>query len=134
MLALLYLLCAMAPTIALALPGTLVRPACLSVEPSRTSRVHDLAMSGHTEHSHMHAHPLALDGHGDMTAAAADKQLLPARKSTGGSCCELMCLIALPATLADVARPLTTPLPCESEPSRVATDRAPPRLYRPPIS
>jgi hypothetical protein len=136
--ALLYLLCVLTPTIALALPG-IVTPDCLLTDGTAMVHVHNHA-SGESQHHSMHSEYGAAPVH-DMAMVNVKHELssskTPARPvhgSAGASCCELMCLTALPATLVDVTRPSVPPSRCASEPSRVVTDNAPLGLYRPPIS
>jgi hypothetical protein len=132
--ALLYLLCVLTPTIALALPG-MATPDCLVTDGVAMIHVHNHA-SAEPRHHAMHS------GHG---AAAVDDMAMinvgdepsnkaPAHGSAGASCCELMCLTALPAMFADVSPPDQPVSRHRNEASRIMSDNAPSRHYRPPIS
>jgi hypothetical protein len=135
-IALLYLLCVMTPTVALALPGTAI-PDCLVTDGTAMVHVHNHDFGEHqhhamhTDHAGGHVHDVALnvtDGTSGPTPAHSNHH------SNGGSCCELMCLTALPAVLTDVRAPDQPVSRCINEVSRVMAGSAPPRLYRPPIS
>ena len=141
--ALLYLLCVLTPTIALALPG-MTTPDCLLIDRAAAMvHVHSQA-SGEAQHHSMHGdhgakHVGAAHVH-DTTVSIKDEPSSnngpapPAHGSAGKSCCELMCLTALPAMFAGVSPPDRPIARCLNETSRVMSDNAPPRLYRPPIS
>jgi hypothetical protein len=135
MVALLYLLCVMAPTIALALPDNAPTPDCLVGEVTPAPHVHGNDDPHAHHHGNMHEHE---DTHvraakNAVVAVAPDRDVPPAHKPTGGSCCELMCLTALPAALVDVTRPPVPPSRYDAEPGCVVADNAPTRHYRPPI-
>jgi len=135
-IALLYLLCVLTPTIALALPG-MATPDCLVADGASMAMVH---VHNHTsaepQHHAMHSghgaapvHDMAMINVGDEPSNKA-----PAHGSAGASCCELMCLTALPAMFADVGAPDQPVSRRRNEASRTMSDNAPPRHYRPPIS
>jgi hypothetical protein len=134
--ALLYLLCVMTPTIALALPGTAI-PDCLVADATAMVHVHNYDAGEHQHqamhhdhgNAHMHGAAINVADHASGTTPAH-----PAHHSSGGSCCELMCLTALPALFTDVSAPNQPASRCVNEASRVMAGSAPPRLYRPPIS
>ena len=135
--ALLYLLCVMTPTIALALPG-MPTPDCLVTDGAAMVHVHNHA-SGEPQHHSMHSDQSAAHVHDAMVGVTDDPSssrwpARPADGSAGTSCCELMCLTALPAMFAGVSPPDRPVSRCLNEASRVMSDSAPPRLYRPPIS
>ena len=135
--ALLYLLCVMTPTIALALSG-MATPDCLLTDASAMVHVHNHAStepqhhSMHSEHGAAHVHDAMVSGQDDPSSSNWPAR--PAHGSAGTSCCELMCLTALPAMYASVGAPDLPVSRCLQEASRVMSDNAPPRLYRPPIS
>jgi hypothetical protein len=135
--ALLYLLCVMTPTIALALSG-MATPDCLLTDASALVHVHNHAStksqhhSMHSEHGAAHVHDAMLSGQDDSSSSSWPAR--PAHGSAGTSCCELMCLTALPAMYAGVGAPDLPVSRCLQEASRVISDNAPPRHYRPPIS
>jgi hypothetical protein len=143
LLAFVYLLCVLAPTISFALPGSQAVAPCLTDAshlpgmiylhtevPSRhvhnDSHVHD--------HSGAHSQAIALDAD-RSTSMALNAKSVPekAPHSHDGQCCGLMCVTALPATLTDIVRPSGPVALCAIEGYCKVTDNAPPRLYRPPI-
>jgi hypothetical protein len=135
--ALLYLLCVMTPTIALALPGMPTLD-CLVTDGAALVHVHNHA-SGEPQHHSMHGDHGAAHVHDAMASIADDPSSTnaPSRPTHGSagtsSCCELMCLTALPAMFAGVSPPDLPMSRCLNEASRVMSDNAPPRHYRPPI-
>lgn len=138
LVALVYLLCVLGPTISFALPGSHALSACLSeLSPvTRMAHVHAEVQSAHVDrddrvHDHTSAH-VRFDGdHGSVSSANPDPQ---APHSSNGKCCGLTCVSALPAPLIDVVTPSAPMAHCEGEGHREVTDNTPPRLYRPPIS
>jgi hypothetical protein len=136
--ALLYLLCVMTPTIALALPG-MATADCLVIDAAAvTVQVHNHA-SAESQHHSMHGDHGAAHAHDAMAGVSDDRSSNhpPARSTHGAgrtSCCELMCLTALPALFASVSPPDRPVSRCLNEMIRVMSDNVPPRLYRPPIS
>jgi len=134
--ALLYLQCVMTPTIALALPGVTI-PDCLVMDATGMVHVHNHESGEHQHHSihhdhgAEHMHNVAMNIADGATGAPP---VHPANHSSGGSCCELICLTALPALFADVSAPDQPVSRRVNEVSRVMAGSAPPRLYRPPIS
>ena len=144
LLALVYLLCVLAPTISYALPGAHAIAPCLTDDNLVPGMVHvhnEMPMQyvhkdGHVhDHSggHSHANP---DGDHRSMSTALNAKSIPekASHSSDGQCCGLMCITALPATLIDIVKPSAPTALCEVESYRKVTDNAPPRLYRPPIS
>ena len=144
--ALIYLLCVLAPTISYALPGKHAVAPCLADEnhvpgvvhvhnEMPTQHVHkDGRVHDHTG-AHSHSHANAGSDHNSMLIAL-DRKSVPekAPHSSDGQCCGLMCVTALPATVIDIVKPSVPTALCEVEGDRKVTDNAPPRLYRPPIS
>ncbi len=142
--ALLYLLCVLAPTMSFALPGSHAVAPCL-IDASHvpgTVHVHTEAPTQHVHNNgHMHDHAAALshansggDQRSTSIALNGKRASEKAPHSSDGQCCGLMCVTALPAPLIDIVKPSAPPALCEVEGYRKATDNAPPRLYRPPIS
>ena len=138
--ALIYLLCVLAPTISYALPGKHAVAPCLTDENRVSGVVHmptqHVHKDGHVhDHSGAHSHA-STDGDDRSMSMAPNAPSLPkkAPHSSDGQCCGLMCLTALPATLIDMVKPFAPTALCEVEGDRKVTDNAPPRLYRPPIS
>jgi hypothetical protein len=133
--ALLYLLCVMTPTIALALPG-MATPDCLVTDGAAMVHVHNHA-SAEPQHHAMHSGHGAAAIHDMASMDVRDEpssHKAPAHGSAGASCCELMCLTALPAMFADVSPPDQPVSRRLNEASRIMSDNAPTRHYRPPIS
>lgn len=142
--ALIYLLCVLAPTISYALPGKHAVAPCLADENHVPGVVH-VHSEMPTQHvhkdGHVHEHPGAYshastDGDYGSTSMAPNAPSVPekAPHSSDGQCCGLMCVTALPATVIDIVKPSAPTALCEVEGCRKVTDNAPPRLYRPPIS
>lgn len=141
--ALIYLLCVLAPTISYALPGAHAIAPCLSEShvPGMVHMHHDMP----TQHVHKDGRLHDRSGGHSHANSAGDRHPMPmalnaksvpekTSHSSGGQCCGLMCVTALPATLIDIVKPSAPESLCEVEGSRKVTDNAPPRLYRPPIS
>lgn len=139
LIALVYLLCVLAPTISYALPGAHAPARCLTDENHVPGMVHvhsepqHVHADGHT-HDHAAAQGLAA-GDDDSISMTSDSKSVPekARHSSDGQCCGLMCVTALPATVVDLVKPSAPTALCEVESYRNIADNAPPRLYRPPI-
>jgi hypothetical protein len=134
--ALIYLLCVLAPTISYALPGVHAIAPCLTDDNHVPGMVH-LHNEIPTQHVHSggHSHANSDGDHRSMSMALGDKSVPEkAPHSSDGQCCGLMCVTALPATLIDIVKPFAPTVLCEVEGYRKVTDNAPPRLYRPPIS
>lgn len=144
LVALVYLLCVLAPTISFALPGSHAVAPCLMDAGHAPGMAHVHADApvqhfhndGHMhDHSGGHSHANADSDHRSMSAALNAKSAPEkAPHSSDGQCCGLMCITALPATLVDIVKPSAPMALCEVEGYRKVTDNAPPRLYRPPIS
>jgi hypothetical protein len=140
--ALIYLLCVLAPTLSFALPGSRAVTPCLTEAAHGRGIVHmhadapikHVRIDGHVrDHANVHSH--ANSGDQDRSTALNGKSVPEkAPHSSDGQCCGLMCVTALPATLIDIVKPSAPTALCEVEGYRTVTDNAPPRLYRPPIS
>jgi len=142
--ALIYLLCVLAPTISYALPGNHAVAPCLTDENHVPGMVHvknemptqHVHKDGYV-HNHSGAHSHAsTDGDDRPMSMAPAAPSIPekAPHSSDGQCCGLMCVTALPATLIDIVKPSAPTALCEVRGDRKVTDNAPPRHYRPPIS
>ena len=140
LIALAYLLCVLAPTISYALPGVHAPARCLTDPDHVPGMVHV-----HSEPQHVHADGHAHDhaaahgkstGHDHSMSVESDSESAPGKAphSSGGQCCGLMCVTAIPATVVDILKPSTPTALCEVEGYRNVADNAPPRLYRPPIT
>jgi hypothetical protein len=141
-IALIYLLCVLAPTLSFALPGSRAVTPCLSEAAHGPGIVHmhtDASMQpvridGHVhDHANMRSHTSSGDQDRSM---ALNGKSVPEKTPhlSDGQCCGLTCVTALPATLIDIVKPSAPTALCEVEGYRKVTDNAPPRLYRPPIS
>jgi hypothetical protein len=143
--ALVYLLCVIAPTLSYALPGNHAVP-CMSMGGlmSGPMQMHDEAvqpMHAHLDgqmHDHSLPHAIAIsDDDQSSMASAMDGDEAPSKTSphtSSGQCCAMMCVTAMPASLVDFGMP---PMPTVV---RIATsylavaDNAPAVHYRPPIA
>ncbi len=144
LLALIYLLCVLAPTLSFALPGSHAAAPCLTGASHAPGVVHvhtepptrHIHKDGHGhDHSGTHSH-VNYDGDQRSMSIALNGKSIPEKAPhlSDGQCCGLMCVTALPATLIDIVKPSAPTALCEVEGYRKVTDNAPPRLYRPPIS
>src|ERR1700716_4281254 len=135
--ALIYLLCVLAPTISFALPGSQAASPCL-IDTSHapgTVHVHNdvpaphIHKDGHT-HDHSGASSQTNFGEDHSISMAQNGKLVPqkAPHSSDGQCCGLTCVSALPAALIEIVKPSTPTALCEVEGYRKVTDNAPPRL------
>jgi hypothetical protein len=138
--ALVYLLCVLAPSISFALPGGHAVAPCLTddnhVHVHNQRPAQHVHADGHPhDHSGAHSHA-SFDGENRSMTIALNAKQVPekAPHSSDGRCCGLTCVTALPATLIDIAKPSAPAAVCEAESYRKATDSAPAGLYRPPIS
>lgn len=140
-----YLLCVLAPTISLALPGSHAVAHCLTDANRAPAVVHvHNDMPAQQAHKGGHAH----DRSGaSQTNFDEDRAVLSvwmelngksvpekAPHSSDGQCCGLMCVTALPATGMDIVKPSAPAALCKVDGYAKVTDNAPARLYRPPIS
>lgn len=137
-IALVYLLCVLAPAMSYALPGPHLIAPCLTGESHMTGMVHvgGEAQSPHRhDDHHKHAHSAAQSGEAAQSMATENyPEPGRATHASDGQCCGLMCVVALPAALFDIVRSSVPIAPCEIEGHRKIADSAPSLLYRPPIS
>ena len=152
MLALVYMLCVLAPSVANAFSGVTL---------SSFRSTHDDYTSGsahvHGDNSVAHHHPQRVDpavmengleysssnisstsystastklsaSIKDQTGSSADHH-----KSSNGQCCGAACLSGLPATMASFSKPSALISRCSSAIYRQLADHASTKLYRPPI-
>jgi hypothetical protein len=146
--ALVYLLCVLAPTLSFALPGSGALTPCLTeaAHGPGVVHVHNDAPAQHVHKQHVHkeghvhdrsgAHLHANSGDDRSISTALNGRAVPekAPHSSDGQCCGLTCVTALPAALIDLVKPSAPTALCAIEGDRKVTDNAPSRLYRPPIS
>lgn len=147
LLALVYLLCVMAPGFSFAFSDGSRAALCLT-DGSHQSGIMHVHQSG--EHilqdvqrdSHAHAHPAGYShvGMSDTTddpISIAGETSVPTddhHQSSGMQCCGMICVNALPAALVEVVRPSQPTSRFASEIYWHLADNEPPRQYRPPIS
>lgn len=143
-IALAYALCVLAPTLSFALPGSQAVSPCLTDKKHVPGMMHFHAdaPTAHMhadgiQHDHALAHSHALQSHDIApTKASAVPEQFPAKEShaSGGQCCGLMCLTALPATLVEIVTPSVPTASHEIGDYLEVADDGPPSLYRPPIT
>ena len=122
LVALVYLLCVLAPGAALAL-GSAAPWLPDEIKPAPVAHMHQDSVDGalHEHGKHHHADT----GHAKHTHDG---------KTSPGPCCAMLCLSAIPANLPDIAKPAQPVSVCVSETYRRLASKAPPLLYRPPIA
>ncbi|WP_028347221.1 hypothetical protein [Bradyrhizobium murdochi] len=127
--ALLYLLCVLAPGVALAL-GDAASCLVIVVQPVAATHTHD-----HSEHASAHEHHHDHESHDTDAGNTAHE---PAKhghhKSSPGPCCAMLCVSGIAADLPTVVKPLQPTSLCVSENSWRLPGEAPPFHYRPPIA
>ncbi|WP_315831230.1 hypothetical protein [Bradyrhizobium prioriisuperbiae] len=148
LLALTYLLCVLAPSLAFAATNGSRAAPCLTDEEHNLGIIHvhqpGDGVSRHVHkdgqvHEHReagHSHVSASDD-SDAAKSVADRAAPPAEephKAAGTLCCGMVCISALPATVVDMVEPAAPASVCDAENYRNLADNAPPRHYRPPIS
>lgn len=140
LVALVYLLCVLAPALSFALPGSYAVSPCLTIA-EHAAGMHSHAAAHDHGNGQMHDHALAhshagASDHATSVQAAAPPEQTPSKgpNSHDGKCCGLMCLSALPATLVDVATPSAPRASTELERCREVAESGPSERYRPPIA
>jgi hypothetical protein len=120
-LAVLYMLCVLAPAAAFAFGDGSRAALCLTDDSHGLQSVHVHERDGGKAHVHAdgtsHEHSKASDG-----------------KSAKGQCCGLVCLSALPASVSEIQTPALPVMIAVSATHEHAAGTAPDRLYRPPIA
>jgi hypothetical protein len=149
LLALVYALCLLAPTLSFALPGSQAVSPCLTDANHVPGMMHlhadaptaHLHGDGNTHDHGMHvqaiAHSHASPSHDAVVLeAAAVPDATPSKGShaSGAQCCGLMCLTALPATLVEIVTPSVPTSSQEIDGYTEVADNGPSCLYRPPIA
>jgi hypothetical protein len=132
LIALAYLFCVLAPAASLAwgqgpapcLDDVLLADIVPAHHQMQTSHTH-----GDSSHDHAGAH-----AHHQTAAQKAPAPHHHDGKGTPGPCCAMMCVIALPADLPSVAKPLQPVSAGAPEIVASLHSSAPPLLYRPPIA
>lgn len=140
LLALIYLLCVLAPGISFAFADGARAAHCLTDENHGLGIVHVHDQSESREQhvqkdGHLHEHFSQSKNHDDVTLATNETPA-PANDphKTAGQCCGLVCLSALPATVTDIIKPSALASVSFPEVYRTAVGKSPAGLYRPPIS
>jgi hypothetical protein len=144
LVALVYMLCILAPTLSFELPGSHAVSPCLTDANHVPGmiHVHAEAPAAHLhaegqmhDHAMVHSHTSPSDGVGQIKASAAPEQT-PSKgsHSSDGQCCGLMCLSALPAALVEIVTPSVPTATQEVEGYLKVADNGPSRHYRPPIA
>lgn len=139
---LIYLLCVLAPTISLAVPGSHAVASCLPDADRGPGVVHvhnDMPAQHVHKGGDVHDRSGASQAHfGEdrSVSMALNGKSVPekAPHSSLGQCCGMACVSALPATIIDIVKPSAPTALCKVDGYAKVTDNAPPRLYRPPIS
>ncbi len=143
-IALAYALCVLAPTLSFALPGSHAVSPCLT-NTNRVPGMMHFHADAPTTHMHgdgnKHDHAVAHSHTGPSRdiapiRASAVPEQSPSKGShtSGGQCCGLLCLSALPAALVEIVTPSVPPASREIDGYLEAADNGPPSLYRPPIA
>ena len=144
LVALVYMLCVLAPTLSFALPGSQAVSPCFA-DANRVPgmmHVHEEAPPAHLRaDGHLpdpalaHSHASSLDGAALIKASAIPEQT-PSKgaHSSDGQCCGLMCLSALPAALVEIVTPSVPTASPEVEGYLEVADNGPSSHYRPPIA
>jgi hypothetical protein len=143
LIALVYLLCVLAPMLSFALPGSRATAYCLTGEGHVPGVVHvhdEGTMDAHQDgHAHHHSGvQMQADPSADhvVKAAAVKSNSSPAKAphTMDGKCCGLMCSTAIPALYAAMTQPSAPKAVRVSDSYRKLTDNVPAVHYRPPIS
>lgn len=130
-LALLYLLCVLAPAATFAFGDGSRAAHCLTDDNQGLRPAHVHEHNGHENDGHRH------DGgtlHVHEDGASHEHSKAPGGKSSDGQCCGLACLSALPASLSEVVTPALPAMVAVSVDEESIAGNPPERLYRPPIS
>ena len=142
LVALVYMLCVLAPSLSFALPGSHAVSPCLTDANHVPGMMHvhveatHIHADGHMhDHATAHSHASPSDGVTAIKAFVAPGQT-PSKDShtSDGQCCGLTCLSAIPAALLEMATPSEPTASQVAEGCREVADNAPSRHYRPPLS
>ena len=146
LIALVYMLCVLAPGVSFAFADGSRAAPCLTDENHGLGivHVHEYSASQHVhKDGHVHEHSSGGKAHvdksnsSDSARSVTDETSDPVtdhQKVSGGQCCGMVYLSALPTKVIDIVKPSTPTSVCDSENYRNVVDNAPPRHYRPPIS
>lgn len=137
-----YLLCVLAPALSFAAAGERWNTLCLSDSgiAGGTLHIHLAADDGHV-HGVQPQHPHGHDAAGAGSLSAEEAALSPSSNLNdighhkgAGQCCDLACVSAIPAMVADIASPSVVRFVPIFEKFRTLADGAPLLHYRPPIA
>src|ERR1700738_3157667 len=143
-LASIYMLCVLMPALSFAFADGAIAAPCLT-DPDYSPgivHVHETA-AGTVQHVHEdthqpgHAHAAKAGHHDDMASADIQVPSAPAHDGHNApvaQCCGMVCVSALPASVTDFVGPSAPASRCAAETYRNLAGKAPPTLYRPPIS
>lgn len=133
-LALVYALCVLAPSLALAFPDGGQAAPCVLDESYVPGAVHiHAAGSTHIDSSAQGAHLASGADHGLGSGTKRDRS--PGKAQTKGlACCGLISAPALPAQFVQVVEPSSLASRCLPAACFRSADNAPARHYRPPIA
>jgi hypothetical protein len=141
LVALVYLLCVLAPTLSFALPGSRAVSPCLAGAEHVPGMTQIHAASHVDTGEPMRDHAMAHSHVGTPDhAASVQARIVPVQPRVKGShlfdgkCCGLMCLSALPATPVEVVTPSVPRASTELDRCREVTESGPSERYRPPIA
>lgn len=139
LIALAYMLCVLAPGVSsafafCALPTTAAHLASDDHGHGDAPHAH---MDGQHEHLRAAMHADHAHHQGEAKVVAAVDHAAPQHDHSGmsgASCCGVICMIAVPAPVMELAKPSAVTTACESPACRDFADTVPPQHYRPPIS
>lgn len=141
LVALVYLLCVVAPTLSFALPGSRAVSPCLAGAAHVPGMMHVHAASHVDADEHMQDRAMAYShvgasDHASSVQAPTVPEQTPSKgsHSSDGKCCGLTCLSALPATLVEVVMPSVPRASAEVDRYRDVAESGPSERYRPPIA
>lgn len=144
LLALIYMLCVLAPSLAFAFSDGSRAAPCLTEDEHAMGIVHvhdnaDRAAAHVHADGRIHDHSATVQNAGDHEGDDRSAKSVgdPAtttdhHKSSGGQCCGMVCVSALPATIAELTGPSRLTSRCEPARYPGIANNAPPTLYRPP--
>ena len=142
-LALAYLCCVLAPAMSFAFADGARAAPCLTQDEHGMGIVHvhehgvvaqHVPKDGHSHDPSSLAIASASEDGQTAVATDPDSSSLDHHKSSGGQCCGMVCVNALPATMTEVVRPTTPRSLCLSTDYRAVADNTPSQRYRPPIA
>ena len=142
LVALVYMLCVLAPSLSFALPGSHAVSPCLT-DASHVPDMMYAAVEAPATHlhadGHMHDHapvPSRTSPSDNVSAVKASPEQPPSNgsHSSDGQCCGLTCLSAIPAALLEIVTPSEPTASQVAEGCHEVAHNAPSRHYRPPIS